>query len=101
MAGSSGGGTLRRMTPTRRNLPARLSPLLLAPLLTGSGCRADELVFITDLSKPPPRAFTANESKYARQNLDEYARSSSLPVLNDGDGDQLRVWVTVVNFNVR
>jgi hypothetical protein len=41
------------------------------------------------------------QSDSLQTNLDTYAKSARLPVLREGTGGELRLWVTVATFNAR
>jgi hypothetical protein len=63
--------------------------------------RATEPLYVTNLSHQDSRLFSSEELAANYKKLDEYAVQSKLPVLKEGDPDEIRFWVTWANFDVR
>jgi hypothetical protein len=63
--------------------------------------QAGDPVHVTDLSHPDSQLPNSAELAARYKEVDEYAIQSKLPILKDGDPDEIRFWVTWANFDVR
>ena len=62
---------------------------------------AEEPVYVTDFSKEIGPALDAKGLFELQHSLDEYARSSKLPVLRADSPKEVRLWVSWANFDPR
>ena len=69
--------------------------------LFNSSCNARDVIYIRDWSRERANNLMGSkEIVETRNSLDQYAKASELNNLRDGDKDELRFWITSVNFDV-
>jgi hypothetical protein len=61
--------------------------------------RAADPVYVQDPTRAPDRSISQTERVETFAKMDAYARAGHLPVLRDGDPDELRLWITVALFD--
>jgi hypothetical protein len=70
--------------------------LALVDILPGaSRAFAEELLYVQPLGE---YTRTAERNAEARRELDQYSRASRLPLLKEGNADEIRIWATWANF---
>lgn len=73
--------------------------VILIALALGGRPNSDSPVFISDIGEYPDRKLNPQQALELRKELDEYASSSKLQVLRDGDPDEVRFWVSWATFD--